>query len=459
MSVATELAGVNGNNVFGLKALSLHIVSTLLNSCVLLAALALQDSNKAANFWDPGSPEAGGLISGADISPITRKEIVECSQYSPLIESVWQGDVKTMGYRDTSATMAVGSGATFTVTVASGVITAVAVTGGGSGYGGCPPTIIPVDASNTGQGAVLRATISGGAVTAVTVLSGGYGYGATVNILCQTGNSEGTKNARPIFKWTHKETPFYVYKRDLDRWAALDSSMDQLFDAKVNDLTMAGQKRATAALIQYVEEDAIFGGQTGATITETDDLWDHQYGVISSIKSDNTYAMVDRTTTANYYWRGQQDTTAYTFTLEQLWADAMYTKGLSANGGNVDTFIVGPALFAKFQKESQAYTMNANTDPNRQVLERQFGFKQQCIKYNNTYVLCDVRIPAKYVFGINGASWIFATRTGANFTMGKSTYQGNIEGGKQAWYTLVDLQYMLMCQAPAFGNVVYTNIS
>src|SRR5207249_2450559 len=109
MSVATELAGVNGNNVFGLKALSLHIVSTLLNSCVLLAALALQDSNKAASFWDPGSPEAGGLISGADISPVTRKEIVECSQYSPLIESVWQGDVKTMGYRDTSATMAVGS--------------------------------------------------------------------------------------------------------------------------------------------------------------------------------------------------------------------------------------------------------------------------------------------------------------------------------------------------------------
>ncbi len=169
--------------------------------------------------------------------------------------------------------------------------------------------------------------------------------------------------------------------------------------------------------------------------------------------------MLDRTDANNYYWRAQKDTTTYVFTLEQLWADAMYTKGISANGGNIDTFIVGPTLFAKFQKESQAYTMNANTDPNRQVLVRQYGFQRQCIKYNDTYVLCDVRVPAKRVFGINSKAWTFATKRGANFSMSKPTLQANIEGGKQAWYSRVDLQYMLFCHAPAFGNVQYTDIS
>lgn len=455
MANGADYAGVNGNAVFGLKALSLHIVSTLLNSCVLLAALGLQDSNKMAGIWDPGSPDAGGLISGADVDPIIKKEIVECSQYSPLIEAVWQGDVKVMGYRDTSATLAVGSGATFSVTVTAGVISAVSVTAPGSGYAGCPPTLIPVDSDNTGQGAILRATISGGAVTAVTILSGGYGYGATVSILCQSGNSEGQKNARPVFKWTHVETPYYVYQRDIDRQEALSQGQKQLFDAGVNSLTMAGQKRATATLIQYVEEDAIYGSPTD----ESADLWDHQHGVASAIDSNNTYGTINRSDTANYYWRAQEDPNTHVFTLEQLWADAMYAKGLSANGGYLSAIIVGPTLFAKFQRESQSYTINANQNPNVQLMKRVYGFKGQCIMYNDTYVLCDYRVAANTVYGINSMGWTFATKQGANFKQSAPKFQGDIEGGKQAWYTRVDLQYMLMCQAPAFGNVKYTAVS
>jgi len=51
--------------------------------------LAIRDSNKDNMFWNPGSPNSGMLLSGADIPGSMKKEIVECESYSPLLEAVW----------------------------------------------------------------------------------------------------------------------------------------------------------------------------------------------------------------------------------------------------------------------------------------------------------------------------------------------------------------------------------
>jgi len=137
----------------------------------------------------------------------------------------------------------------------------------------------------------------------------------------------------------------------------------------------------------------------------------------------------------------------------------MFTKALAAKGQGPDVVVVGPTLFSKWQKASQAYTMNANTDPNIQVLRRQYGFKMQVIQYNTIYVLMDINVPPNTVYALNTQSWAFVTRSGANFSMAPWTDQSLIEGGKQAWYSIVETQYMLMCLAPAYGNVQYTNMN
>jgi hypothetical protein len=74
------------------------------------------------------------------------------------------------------------------------------------------------------------------------------------------------------------------------------------------------------------------------------------------------------------------------------------------------------------------------------------------------YILSDNRIASKVFYGLNSKSWIFATKSGYNFKLGKWSDQTMIEGGKQAHYNLCDVQYMLVCEGPML-NVKYTNLT
>lgn len=66
-----------------------------------------------------------------------------------------------------------GVGASAGATVSSGVITAITVNAGGTGYN-APPIVVITD--TTGVGATATATVSSGAVTAITVTNGGTSY-------------------------------------------------------------------------------------------------------------------------------------------------------------------------------------------------------------------------------------------------------------------------------------------
>jgi hypothetical protein len=98
------------------------------------------------------------------------------------------------GYDDTIeiiATDIAGTGAIFTPTVVSGVITAVTVTNGGKNYQN--PSIQP---GNQGSGAVATITtaggIAGGAVVSVKVLSGGQDYFGDLTITAASGGTGAT---------------------------------------------------------------------------------------------------------------------------------------------------------------------------------------------------------------------------------------------------------------------------
>ena len=90
----------------------------------------------------------------------------------------------TMSFTDTTG------GATFTATVASGVITGIAVVDGGSGFPNSGTTIVITD--TTGTLATATATVASGVITAVTVTSGGSGYSSSPTISAAGASVGGT---------------------------------------------------------------------------------------------------------------------------------------------------------------------------------------------------------------------------------------------------------------------------
>ena len=80
-----------------------------------------------------------------------------------------------------------GSGATCTTSL-SGLVTAVAVTAGGSGYSSAPLCSI---SGAGGLGATCAATESGGVVTAITLENGGSGFTSTVSCTLSGGGGSG----------------------------------------------------------------------------------------------------------------------------------------------------------------------------------------------------------------------------------------------------------------------------
>jgi len=77
------------------------------------------------------------------------------------------------------------AGATATATISGGVVTAVTITAGGSGYTSAPT--ISFSGGGGGSGATATATITGGVVTAVTITAGGSGYTSAPTIIFNYG--------------------------------------------------------------------------------------------------------------------------------------------------------------------------------------------------------------------------------------------------------------------------------
>lgn len=424
---------------------------------MVIAAMGFMSSNKIDPLYGVGTPDVGMLMSGAQLSPAMKKEIAECAAYYPLIESYDQRDVKTMSYRDTSATISMHSGvaATYTATVTNGAIVSIALSGNTSGFSGCPPTLIAVDGGYTGQGALLTPVISGGVMTSVTVDSGGYGYSSSGNItiLENSGLTAAEEQSRPCVKWTDITSPGYVYQRDLDRFTALKTTNRAMYDSQVNDLTTNAEIGMISNLLQRVNADALYGTPSSSTA----DLWTKQYGLDAAIAPDNTYLGIDRTVASNYWFRGVSDANARQYSLAQLVADIHLTKGVAYLGGHSDVILVGPALFNKYQQEALSYQITPTDSENLKKL-RQFGFTGQVVCYSGTYVLSDIRIKPNTAYSLFMKSWKFATKSGANFSMKSWKDQSEIEGGKIAFYNTARLQYMLFCDAPSL-NVRYTNLS
>jgi len=82
-----------------------------------------------------------------------------------------------------------GTGAAAVATISGGVVTAITVIDGGTGYTVAPTVTI----TGVGTGATATASISGGAVSSIAVTAGGTGYTSTPAVTISGGNTIITK--------------------------------------------------------------------------------------------------------------------------------------------------------------------------------------------------------------------------------------------------------------------------
>lgn len=442
------------------RALSSVVFSTLLQTNILLALLVAWNHRKPDSIIGVGDPDTSLVLGGSKLPDTMIREIEECNSYTVKVAAIEQDDAKKMAYRDVNPTLSLGTttAVSLTPTVVNGVITAVTVANGGSGFSGTAPTILAVD--TTGFGAAFTATISGGAITVVTVLTGGQGYGTSPTILCNTGYSEGEKYRRPEFKWCEMKNTGVIYNRDISAAKDVAGADDKYFDAKMESLIQDSMTTKISSQAKIANTDLWFGTPSSQTAA----IWDAPFGILEAVDdgvTSNTwstvnYAGVDRSDATNYWYRGHVDTTQHAFGAVDLINDALYTKGLAFIDTGPDVFIVGPKLFAKYQKELTAQTQEVNTGPDLRMIG-QYGFRNPALRYGNTWIVGDNRCPAGVAVGLSMDSWMIAFKKGKKFTPSQLYDQTGIAGGIDGSIFYVNTQWMPMCVAPP-ANIKYTNL-
>jgi hypothetical protein len=196
---------------------------------------------------------------------------------------------------------------------------------------------------------------------------------------------------------------------------------------------------------------------TGAPSNEDNTVWDAPHSLVKAIDATTTYGGVDRSLTANAYFRGNKVTAATPADFESLINYANYDAGLSKKGTGIDLMLVGAANFkkAKAEAKSKGGTIILNGGIPQ---FGEFGFKRELVKIDNTWIVYDPECPATEVAGLNLDTWTVAVHPDANFRATEPTDQSKIDGGDDAQTGVIRTELMVVCEVPSL-NIYWTNVS
>jgi hypothetical protein len=143
-------------------------------------------------------------INGGTSTPVTvQNNVIQNINYTSTNNNPWDGIYLASGNINVTgntigSTTGTGSivvttpNAAATATISGGVVTAINLIGGGSGFTSAPT--ISFSQSGSSTSAVATAIISGGVVTGYTITNGGTGYTAAPNVLFNGTNSYSTSH-------------------------------------------------------------------------------------------------------------------------------------------------------------------------------------------------------------------------------------------------------------------------
>jgi hypothetical protein len=267
---------------------------------------------------------------------------------------------------------------------------------------------------------------------------------------------------RPSFRWSVKSNPIEVSEMNMRMTKAAAAGTERKAWQAVGEVWAAHTKMVLPQHCRAINSE-ITGASTPSTTTDapssvTADLWSKQYSIPSILHTTNNYAGIDRSLSANSWWRTNRNTTSQALNLRDMLSYARYTAGLSNYGLFVDCLIMGNDLFPTALAQCDALkgqVIHSGGFPDYPEV----GYNRQVAVLDGTVaIINEPNWPSGYVAGLSLDTWFAAVHPEANFKAGEPFRQSQIAGGHRSFASTIETQWMYGCVWPA-GNVIWTSVT
>jgi hypothetical protein len=296
---------------------------------------------------------------------------------------------------------------------------------------------------------------------------GDYDQDPTVSNWTTT-NAPLKRFVNPRFKFARKKIPYKIPHSELrtakaggtDSPSAAARAIRSVYDAEV--------KTRMAVLCKKLNDELFARNSEPGVPTDEDAVtWDHIHCLEAALKTDNTYAGVDRSISANSWWRGNRDTTTRTWSFEDLINYCNYDLNMIDKGLGVQIIAVGKDLMKKAKAEAKAESYQLMTQGIPEFPE--YGFRREVVRIYSgnrpVYVYYDPQVPSKiagdstnYVYALDPSTWTVAIHPESNFKVSTPADQTKVEGGDEADTGTIAAEVMIACEVPS-GNAVFTDMN
>lgn len=276
---------------------------------------------------------------------------------------------------------------------------------------------------------------------------------------------------RPMFKWCERVDPIKVPKKDIRRTRS-SAPNEKAANVAVGDLFKVETESVLSTHLQWWNTkfwgtDQVVGTSPylQGPSNQDADVWDNIPSLANACYASNIYGGVDRSLSANTFWRGNYVATQQPAVLSDLVNYANYTLGCAKKGNGINLLLCGATLFPRFADECRAKGGTVYYDglPNM----GEYGFTRPIARFNNTYVIYDPECPdvahasgaytTNAVAGLNLDTFTIGISPDANFTVDEPFDQSKVEGGDDAVTSNIRTELFIACEAPSV-NVWFNNV-
>jgi hypothetical protein len=277
----------------------------------------------------------------------------------------------------------------------------------------------------------------------------------------ETTNAPLSRITQPRFKFVRHKMPYKVPHSEV-RTAQNSARTEGEVVAAIRSVYDLEVKSRMAVLCESFNQ-MLWG--THATYTNdapTDEdavQWDCLHSLEKALSASNVYGGVDRSLSANSWWRGNYITASNSQSWEDRINDCNYDLGFAAKGMGVQLIAVGGTLFksAKAEAKSEGYQLFSNGIPEYP----EFGFKREVVRIFSgnrpVYIVYDPEVPANHGAFLDPSTWTVAIHSDSNFKISTPADQTKVEGGDEADTGTIAAELMICCEVPSM-NAYFTNL-
>lgn len=279
-----------------------------------------------------------------------------------------------------------------------------------------------------------------------------------------TTNAPMKRFKQPRFKFARFKMPYKVPHSEV-RTAMTSATTEGQAAKAVGSVYDVEVKTREAVLCEKLNNDLFLIAASGVPTDEDAVQWDRFHSLTAAISATNTYAGIDRSLSANSWWRGNYTTSQFSGSFEDLIEYINYDLLLMAKGLSVGILLVGKTLMKKAKAEARAssYQLISPT-----VKDPEFGFAREMVAINSgnrrVFVCYDPQVDTlgttlgtNPVIALDPSTWTVAIHQDNNFRVSKPVDQTMVEGGDEADTGTIGVELMLACEVPS-GNAIFTDV-